>query len=120
MHEMSLAINIVDIAVDEAVKAKAKTITDIEVEVGSLAGVMLEALSFCLEAAARSTLAHAATFTLIPVPGRGLCLACQHEVEISEFPAQCPDCGGLGVTISTGTELKIRSISIDDDNERRQ
>lgn len=116
---MSLAINIVDIVVAEALKAKAKTINDIEVEVGQLAGVMPDALSFCLEAAARGTMAESATFTLMPVPGTGHCLACQQEVAISEFPAQCPGCGGFGVKISTGTELKIRSISIDDDNARR-
>ncbi len=117
---MSLAINIVDIAVSEALKAKARAINDIEVEVGQLAGVMLEALSFCLEAAAQSTLAETATFTLVPMSGKGHCLACQHEVEISEFPAQCPDCGGFGVRIDTGTELRIRSISIDDENDRRR
>lgn len=119
MHEMSLAISIVDIAIAEAEKAKAATISEIEVEVGQLAGVMQEALSFCLEAAAQNTLAARATFTLVPISGTGYCLACQREVGISEFPAQCPDCEGYGVTISTGTDLKIRSISIDDDNPRR-
>ena len=115
MHEMSMAISIVDIAVAEAVKAKATTLTEVEVEVGQLAGVMSEALSFCLQAAARATMAETATFTLLQVPGQGHCLSCQQEVEVSEFPAQCPLCNGFGVTITAGTELRIRSISIDDD-----
>ena len=119
MHEMSLAMSIIDIAISEAAKAEARTITEIEVEVGQLAGVMLESLDFCLEAAARNTLAEAATFTLIQVLGKGHCLACQHEVMITEFPAQCDDCGGFGVSITAGTELKIRSISINEDNDRR-
>ena len=119
MHEMSVAISIIDIAIAEAEKAQAQTIDDIEVEVGQLAGVMLESLAFCLEAAARSTMAETATFTLIPLPGMGHCLACQHEVVISEFPAQCHDCAGFGVSITAGTELKIRSISVNEDNNRR-
>lgn len=119
MHEMSLAISIVDIAVAEASKAHARTINEVEVEVGQLAGVMPEALTFCLEAAARGTTAETANFALISVQGRGHCLSCEHEVMIEEFPAQCPDCQGFGVTITTGTELRIRSISINDDNDPR-
>lgn len=120
MHEMSMAISIIEIAISEAEKAQARTINEIEVEVGELAGVMLESLSFCLEAAARSTMAETATFALIPAPGIGYCLACRQEVKINEFPAQCNDCGGFGVKITAGTELKIRSISINEDNDGRK
>jgi len=115
VHEMSMAISIIDIAIAEAAKAHARTINEIEVEVGQLAGVMLESLNFCLEAAARTTMAESATFTLIQVLGRGDCLTCKHQVMISEFPAQCNECGGFGVNITAGTELKIRSISINED-----
>jgi hydrogenase nickel incorporation protein HypA/HybF len=116
---MSMAIRIVEVAVAEAHKAEARTIDEVEVEVGQLAGVMAEALAFCLEAAARGTMAEHAAFTLIQVPGLGHCLSCQHEVAISEFPAQCPDCHGYGVRIITGTELKIRAISVDEGEEKR-
>lgn len=115
MHEMSMAISIIDIAIAEAEKAQSQTINEIEVEVGQLAGVMLESLSFCLEAAARSTMAESATFTLLQVLGKGHCSTCQREVMISEFPAQCNTCGGFGVSITAGTELKIRSISVNED-----
>jgi len=115
VHEMSMAISIIDIAISEAERAQARTINEIEVEVGQLAGVMAESLSFCLEAAAHSTMAESAAFTLIQVPGKGHCLTCQRECTISEFPAQCSACGGFGVSITAGTELKIRSISINED-----
>jgi hydrogenase nickel incorporation protein HypA/HybF len=114
VHEMSLAMRIVDIAVSEAEKVKARVVTEIEIEVGQLAGVTAEALTFCLDAAARGTMAESAVFTLLTMPGQGYCLACEREVPISEFPAQCPMCRGYGVTINAGTELKIRSIQIDD------
>jgi hydrogenase nickel incorporation protein HypA/HybF len=115
---MSVAISIIDIAISEAAKAQALTINEIEVEVGQLAGVMLESLAFCLEAAARSTLAESAIFTFIQVPGKGHCLSCQREVKVSEFPAQCHECEGFGIKITAGTELKIRSISINEDNDK--
>lgn len=120
MHEMSLAIRIVEVAVAEAERAGAGKINEVEVEVGRLAGVMAEALSFCLEAAAKGTLAETAIFTLIPLPGQGRCTECHHEVAVSEFPAQCPDCQGFGVQITAGTELRIRALIIDEDTLPRK
>jgi len=117
---MSLAMSIIDIALAEAEKAEASTITEVEIEVGQLAGVLPESLEFCLEAAARGTMAEACSFALLSLPGAGHCLSCQHEVTISEFPAQCPDCGGFAVQITGGTELKIRSISIDENTLQRK
>lgn len=114
MHEMSLALRIIEIAESEAKKADATKISVIEVEVGLLAGVMPEALTFCLDAVARGTLAESAEFIFITTPGTGHCQECRLDISISEFPAQCPHCQGFGVTISNGTELKIRSISIED------
>ena len=113
MHEMSLAIRVIEIAILEAEKAGARTLDEIEVEVGQLAGVMAEALSFCLDAAARGTRAEGAEIVLIQVPGQGHCPSCQQEVAVAEFPAQCPKCGGFGVKILAGTDLRIRSINID-------
>lgn len=114
MHEMSLALRIIEIVESEAKKNAASTVSSIEVEVGLLAGVMPEALTFCLDAASRGTIAETAEFIFITTPGRGHCMECRIDIAVAEFPAQCPDCQGFGVTITNGTELKIRSISIDD------
>lgn len=112
MHEMGLAMRIVEIAGAEAEKAGAQRLCEVEVEVGELAGVMREALEFCLEAAAQGTRAEGATFILVATPGLGHCQACQRQVAVSAFPAQCPECGGFGVAITAGTELKLRSIEV--------
>ena len=45
MHEFSIALNIVDIASRTAKKAKAKKINEVEIEVGIISGVIVEALS---------------------------------------------------------------------------
>ena len=57
MHEMSIAMNIVDIAVQTAKANKAKKINSISVEIGALSGVVPEALEFCFEAATQNTMA---------------------------------------------------------------
>ena len=50
MHELSLAMSIADIAKKTAQKEEAKNVTEIEIEVGSLAGVDTGALEFSLNA----------------------------------------------------------------------
>ena len=49
MHELSIAMNIIDIAGEYAAKANTKTINEIEIEVGELSGVVIEALEFAME-----------------------------------------------------------------------
>jgi Zn finger protein HypA/HybF involved in hydrogenase expression len=49
MHEMSLAINIVEIACQTAKQNGAEEITSIEIDVGQLAGVLEDSLSFCFK-----------------------------------------------------------------------
>lgn len=115
---MSLALRIIEVAESEAIKAAGTAITAIEVEVGLLAGVMPEALTFCLDAASRGSMAEKAAFSFIKIPGMGHCLECRIDITVTDFPAQCPICHGFGVTITNGTELKIRSISIDDNQKR--
>jgi Zn finger protein HypA/HybF involved in hydrogenase expression len=46
MHEMSLAMNIADLAVQTATREGARRIASVELEIERLAGVMAEALSF--------------------------------------------------------------------------
>ncbi len=55
MHEMSLAASIVDLAVAALNREGGSLVSEVEIEVGNLAGVMVDSLEFCLEAAARAT-----------------------------------------------------------------
>ena len=50
MHELSLEMSIADIAKNTAIKEGAKCISEIELEVGDLAGVDTGALDFSLNA----------------------------------------------------------------------
>lgn len=54
MHEMSIALNIIELASEAAQAAAAHRISSIELEIGTLAGVMIESLELCFEAAARA------------------------------------------------------------------
>ena len=114
MHEMSLAINIVELVSEKAQAAGAQKITVIELEVGRLSGLMVEALTFCFEAAARNTPAEGARLLIRELDGRGSCLACGHSFAVESLLAQCPQCGGYAVETLQGKELRVVSLTVDE------
>jgi len=114
MHEMSLAVSIIDLAVEAAVKEGGRQVSEIEIEVGNMAGVMSDSLEFCLEAAARSTIVEGAGFRLFLVKASGECIVCKSVFEVDSFFAECPHCKEAGVKISGGQDLKIRALTIEE------
>ena len=114
MHEMSLAINIVELVSEKAQAAGAQKITVIELEVGRLSGLMVEALAFCFEAAARNTPAEGAELLICEIDGQGNCLGCGHSFVVDSLLGQCPECGGYTVETVQGRELKVVSLTVDE------
>ncbi len=114
MHEMSIAVNILDIAAAEARNAGAKTVNTIEIDVGELAGIEVESLLFCFETARRSVpeTAHA-SLNIQRIAGLAHCDQCARDVPADFFVATCPHCGQSGLELVTGRELKVRSINVD-------
>jgi hydrogenase nickel incorporation protein HypA/HybF len=115
MHEMSLAINIVELVSAKAQAAGGQRVTSVELEAGKLSGVMVEALVFCFEAAARNTLAEGALLEIREIEGRGNCLACGHSFIVDSLLGQCPQCDGYAVEIVQGRELKVLSLIVDEE-----
>ncbi len=115
MHEMSLAMSIVDLVMEQSTReGEVDRVSEVEVEVGNLAGVLIDSLEFCLEAAARSTLLEEANFKIIPTMAQGECPSCRASFEVASLYAVCCHCGAAGVTISGGQELKVRSFVIEE------
>ena len=57
MHELSIALSILDLVALEAIKQKAHEVKEIELEVGHWAGVDISALSFSMRAVSAPGLA---------------------------------------------------------------
>jgi len=113
MHELSLAMNIVDIACKTAQQNGAHKIQSIEVEVGKLAGVLEDSLAFCFQAAIKNTLAENAKLQIITIHGKAHCISCDDSFDTDTFFTLCPECDGLAVEIIQGRDLKIKSINVD-------
>ncbi len=114
MHEMSIAMNIVDIACKEAEKDGANSISNIELDVGKLSGVMIDSLNFCYESVCKGTLAEDSTLLINEIPAQANCKKCDYTFEIDSFMALCPQCDSYEVDILQGRELKLRAISVNE------
>ena len=92
MHEVSIMAEAVRMAVESAQAAGARRVTGLRLRVGTLSGVVPDALQFAFEAMAAGTLAENATLTIESIPARFWCEACQREFEAAQLFAECPQC----------------------------
>lgn len=114
MHEMSLAFNIVDLVCAKASAAGAAQVNEVEVEVGSLAGVLAEALSFCYEVVVRDTPAAGSVLKIIEVQARGRCRSCGEIFVLENLFTACPACGAYEIETLQGRDLKVLAIVVDE------
>jgi hydrogenase nickel incorporation protein HypA/HybF len=114
MHEMSVAISIVDAVCETARKDGALSVSRIELVVGRLAGIQVESLRFCFSSAAKGTLAEDAVLAVEEPEARGECGDCGSRFPVSFFYAECPVCRSLKVRIVSGEEFMIQSIIIEE------
>lgn len=113
MHEMSIALNIIDIVREEALRAKAMSINSIELEIGSISGVEIPALEFALEVAVKDTPLEKTQIKIIPVQAIAQCTECNSTYPLTTFYEPCPTCSALKINIICGKELQIKSINIE-------
>ncbi len=112
MHEMSIAMSIVEIAEKEAKKAKVSRFAAIEMEIGTLAGIEFDALDFVWEAAVHSTVLEEAEKRIKKIPARARCEDCDKEFTLEFIHDNCPNCGSFFKTIIQGRELRVKSLEL--------
>ncbi len=113
MHEFSIAMDIVDIATSSARKETATVVKEIEIEIGQLSGVVMEALEFSLEAAVKGTILENARRNLIIVAGRARCTQCFTEYDTDTLFKPCPSCGACAPDVIHGRELRVKSLIVE-------
>jgi hydrogenase nickel incorporation protein HypA/HybF len=117
MHEFSIAQSIMQVVFDEADKAKAQRVLKVTLNVGELAGVLPESLTFCFELLAKSTIAENATLVINKVPIRAHCSECEITFQISDNRYFCPRCGKTAIKLTSGMELQIANLEIENETD---
>ncbi|MDR3084069.1 MAG: hydrogenase maturation nickel metallochaperone HypA [Streptomyces sp.] len=116
MHEMSIALAVIGQVEEAAERAGGvMAVRSVRLQVGELAGVVPDALSFCFELACAGTVLEGAELVTDPVPGRARCADCAHEWPVGMPPLlSCPRCGEGTADLLTGRELQIVSVHWED------
>ncbi len=112
MHELSIAISIVEIAEEEVRKAGSTKVEEIVLEIGKLTCVEDEALHYAWEEARKNTVLAEAMCKVEHIAGRAKCLTCNVEFTLTNMYDLCPTCQDFGKEILQGKEIRIKSMVI--------
>ena len=113
MHELSLALSIMDIVDKEVSKHKAKRATSAEVVVGELAGVDANALHTALKATAQHSQYPSMTFDIVFVEAVSECLSCGLRFHSPRLMSTCPKCKSWSCHNVQGEEFRVKSVVIE-------
>jgi len=112
MHELSIALSIVDIAEQEVKKNEAKEVVEIELEIGKLSGIEPYALDFAWDQAIIDTVLEKAERITQYIEARAICQDCGHEFDIENVYDECPICKSYMKELKSGRELRVKSLTV--------
>ena len=114
MHELSIALSLVQIAEEAARRAEAEHVTEVHIVVGALSGAVPEALQFAYDVAARGTLLEGSRLVIESLPVAIYCDGCEAERELPGIQSfHCPVCGIPSGLVVRGKELELRALEVE-------
>lgn len=120
MHEMAIAMALIEQAEKVAREQDARAIAGITVVVGRLSGTDPDALRAVFDLAAEETLAAGAKLEIEMVEALVKCRECGCQSHPKPPFMTCPACGALDVDVEGGRELYIKGMDVDVEDMRRE
>lgn len=112
MHELSIAVEIVELAEEAARGQQAESVSKVVLEIGTLSGIEFDALSFAMTEAVKGSLLEKAEIAYMIIDAVAVCEECCNEFPTSEYFSLCPVCNSMHTSFIKGKELKIKSIDL--------
>ena len=112
MHELSIAMSIVELAEEEA-ERRGVQITAVHLKLGALSGVVKDALLSCYEMACEGTCLQGSQLLVQDIPVAIFCPACRTERPLSSIQLFCClECGTPCSEIRHGKELEVVALEV--------
>jgi hydrogenase nickel incorporation protein HypA/HybF len=108
MHELSITQSVVDAVLDHGHGAR---VLSVRVRVGSLSGVVPDAMRFYFELITAGTTLQDVRLEIVQPPGTAHCSSCGLDFSLTDLVLLCP-CGSADVAVLTGRELEIASVEV--------
>ena len=116
MHELSIAMGIVEIACEEAQRHGDVRVESVHLRLGPLSGVVKDSLLFAWDMACMETAVEGSRLEIEEVPVELRCSACGKEHRIQGLMDRCcPGCGSFATEVLRGAELEVTAMEIADD-----
>jgi hydrogenase nickel incorporation protein HypA/HybF len=113
MHEVAIMTEALRMAEDAARSAGANRILKMRLRIGSLSGVVPDALRFAFDVVCHDTMAEGATLEIEALPAACWCATCQAEFECADFFNECPRCHNVSGELRRGRELDIAAVEFE-------
>lgn len=114
MHELSIAMSMIEMAAEEAERRDAVRVHKIHLKLGELSGVVKEALLFSYEVACQGTPLEGSQLVIEEVPVVVYCPACETETTLRSIQQfSCAVCHAPTNQIVQGKELEVTALEIE-------
>ncbi|KTC80295.1 hydrogenase maturation nickel metallochaperone HypA [Legionella cherrii] len=113
MHELWVCKSILEIIKQKAAATQCTRVKKIILEIGQLAAIEKDALTFGFKVITEGTIAENAELYIIDIPGEGLCESCQNRSPLQQYYDACQVCGGHQLKVIQGEELQIKSMVVE-------
>ncbi len=113
MHEASIAIDLVQMVIEQAELHDATAVTRVVVRLGMLSSVIPEALYFAWTSAREDTIAELANLEIHTVPATAICTTHGTVTLNLQRGIRCPICDAPTPQIITGEELELDSLELE-------
>jgi hydrogenase nickel incorporation protein HypA/HybF len=115
MHEMGIAMEIVDIAkASIPADMQGASVLRVNLKVGKLSAIVPDSLRFCFDLVIKDTPLEGAELAIEELPVVARCKDCETEWTVTEAVFTCTSCQSGNIDILSGRELDITSIEIED------
>jgi hydrogenase nickel incorporation protein HypA/HybF len=114
MHELSIAMGIVEAATEEA-QRRGVHVSAVHLRLGALSGVVKDALLFSYEAASQDTPLAGSKLIIEDLPVVVFCAKCNVNRELVSLQSfSCPQCGTPTMNIVQGKELEVFALEVEE------
>lgn len=121
MHELSIAMSILDIASEESRRHGGARVQAIHVKLGPLSGVVARALVSAYELTREFTTFGDSRLVIEESPIVAFCPACESQRIVDSIQRMCcSHCGQPVTEIVSGREMEITAMEIDDSSRGQQ
>jgi hydrogenase nickel incorporation protein HypA/HybF len=113
MHELSIAMSLVDAACEEAERLGPVRVVALRLRLGLLSGVVREALAFSFDLAAAETAIAGARLDIEEVPVTVFCPRCEAPRQLAGIQRfRCPVCSTPTPEVLAGKELELLAMEV--------